>query len=84
MTINDSRSLNGQMHRGATDGKVRSTRPDTAAADFTSATERARQLHPAHYGSMGRTGDNSDAFLDEFMPDSAVRGVRRGSGQRGY
>lgn len=84
MAINDSRNLNEQLHRGATDGKLRNERPDSSAADYTTAIERARQLHPMHYGTFGADSDSMTAFTDEFMPDAAVRRAKRDQGIRGY
>ena len=84
MTTNDSRSLNEQLQRGATDGKLRNARPDSSNADYTSAMERARQLHPMHYGTMGSDSDAMTAFTADFMPDAAVRRAKRDAGVRGY
>lgn len=84
MTTNDSRSLNEQLHRGATDGKLRNLRPDTAGADYTHAVERARQLHPMHYGTFGHDADSMTPFTEDFMPDAETRRAKRESGFRGY
>lgn len=84
MAINDSRSMNEQLHRGATDGAVRNMRPDTAAADYTHAEARARLLHPSHYGSFGERQDLVSSFTEGALPDAASRSAKRGLGVRDY
>jgi hypothetical protein len=84
MSINDSRSMNEQLKRGMLDGTVRNMRPDSAAADYTDATIRARQLHPSHYGTFGQGSDDITPHLEEFLPDAAVRLARRNAGIKGY
>lgn len=84
MTINDSRSLNEQLKRGATDGRVRNMRPDAAGAEYEHARERARLLHPVNYGTFGQDGDNASPTIEAAMPDAAVRNMRRSSGWNGY
>ena len=84
MTINSSRSMNEQMHRGATDGKVKNMRPDSAGADYTHAEMRARQLHPLHYGTFGQGSDAMTPATEQMMPDAETREAKRRLGIRGY
>ena len=82
--MNDSRSMNEQLHRGAEDGKVRNLRPDAAAADYAHAEARARQLHPSHYGTFGQGSDSMTPFTEQMMPDYETREAKRQAGIRGY
>ena len=54
MTVNSSRSMNGALHEGSTDGKYRKARPDTEvnSADGVDRTlENRSSLHPFYgYG----------------------------------
>lgn len=84
MTINSSRTMNGQLVRGATDGKVRNMRPDTADADYAAAQLRSQQLHPSMYGTFGNGGDNVSPHLRDMMPDAATRAAKRDAGIKGY
>jgi len=84
MAINDSKSMNEQLHRGVLDGSVKNMRPDSASAEYDSATERARQLHPMNYGTFGNGSDGMTPFAEEFMPDAALRRRLREAGHRGY
>lgn len=82
--VNDTRSMNDQLHRGATDGTVRNVRPNAANAEYESATARARLLHPAHYGTFGDISDTPSFAVEQAMPDAAQREARRRAGIRGY
>lgn len=84
MAINNSRSMNEQLHRGATDGSVRNMRPDSSAADYTHAEQRARLLHPSHYGSFGDRSDLLSTFTEGARPDSSSREAKRNLGVRDY
>lgn len=84
MSVNDSRSMNGELFRGATDGKLRNMRPDSANADYSAAEQRSRLLHPTMYGTMGLGGDSVSPFVRDAMPDSAVRKAKRDIGIQGY
>lgn len=83
MTTDNTRSMNEQLQRGVLDGSVKNMRPDSANADYDSATQRARQLHPMNYGTFGNGSDAVTPFLEEFMPDAAVRRARRERGIEG-
>lgn len=54
MSVNSSRSLNGSLDEGSTDGKFRKVRPDTTVVDGQGDQEVAanrQSLHPfAGYG----------------------------------
>jgi len=52
MTVNSSRSMNGSLDEGATDGKYRKVRPDTEVGLGSEDTVTNRQtLHPFYgYG----------------------------------
>lgn len=82
--VNRTRSMNDQLHRGATDGTVRNARPDSTGADYTHAVNRARLLHPAHYGTFGDVTDQPSFIVEQSMPDATVREARRRAGIRGY
>lgn len=84
MTIRDTRSMNEQLHRGMLDGTVKNMRPDSADADYSSVVPRARVLHPSHYGTFGNGSDAMTPFMDEILPDAAVRAALRSEGVRGY
>lgn len=82
--INESRSLNEQLHRGATDGRVRNMRPDAADAEYEFARERARLLHPMNFGTFGQDSDAATPTVEQSMPDATVRQRRRESGWNSY
>ena len=54
MAVNTSRSMNGSLHEGATDGKYRKVRPDTQVVnseDNERIMENKQTLHPFYgYG----------------------------------
>lgn len=72
--INNSRSMNEELRRGATDGMYRNARPDSAGAEYEAAVRRSRMLHPSHYGTFGT---ESDTVPLEAAFDYEVRNVRR-------
>lgn len=84
MAARDNRSMNEQLQRGMLDGTVKNMRPDAAEADYTSVVQRARQLHPSHYGTFGSGSDKMTPFMEEFLPDAAARQALRDAGVRGY
>lgn len=56
MAVNSSRSMNGSLAEGATDGKYRKVRPDTEVADTAGnelTLDNRQSLHPfAAYGFL--------------------------------
>jgi hypothetical protein len=52
MAVNSSRSMNGSLNEGATDGKYRKVRPDTeVTADSADTLDNRQTLHPFYgYG----------------------------------
>lgn len=72
--IRNTRSQNLSLSIGAVEGKVRFNRPDSASADEVHAVARAQELHTAHYGSMGISG-NSVIRIDDARPDAATREI---------
>lgn len=84
MAAQDTRSMNEQLKRGMLDGTVKNMRPDSANADYTSVVQRARQLHPSHYGTFGNGSDAMTPFTKEFLPDWPVRQARQELGIEDY
>lgn len=65
MAVNESRSMNGDLHKGATDGKFKSLTPDRGGnVDPTASAIRATELNIQY---------NVQTAPSDRMPESHLR-----------